>query len=398
MNAINNKMKQIVTFVLANFLFSANAIAQKWKEAHKVKTEKKHIANTKGASENIVVTLDEKNFLSVISKISFIDSIVVNKDSFEKSIPLSPDCGQIGKSDAIAAVTADKETYHAYRNGYDDIRYYSAKANDGTVKLFRQEKIGGRWSKAKAVDELNEMIRDIDFPFMLADGVTLYFSGVSKDNSFGKRDIFMARLNTDSMAFYKPENIGLPYNSKTNDYMCIIDDINNLGWLVTDRRQPEGKVCIYTFIPTDERWDAQAIDNTAKLVNLAEISSIEDTQKDSVALKEAKTRLKNLQDMAKANIKSNGFPFIVNDKSVYLSIDDFKSETNKSLFAKLMILKHEYKKQMETLEKLRKDYFNKEKRNKADYKKTSDMEARTEKMAKDIKLLEKKIRNAENLL
>ena len=59
--------------------------------------------------------------------------------------------------------------------------------------------------------------------------------------------------DADSARFYKPENIGLPYNSTGNDYYCIINEFDSIGWLVTDRRQPEGKVCIYTFVPSTSR-------------------------------------------------------------------------------------------------------------------------------------------------
>ena len=47
--------------------------------------------------------------------------------------------------------------------------------------------------------------------------------------------------------FYIPDNYGLPYNSTANDYFLAIDERNNLGWLVSDRYQPEDKVCILYF-------------------------------------------------------------------------------------------------------------------------------------------------------
>ena len=86
----------------------------------------------------------------------------------------------------------------------------------------------------------------------MADGVTLYFAAQGV-NSMGGYDIFMSTFDLDKGVFYSPENIGLPFNSTANDYLLAIDDINHLGWLVTDRRQPEDKVCIYTFVPTASR-------------------------------------------------------------------------------------------------------------------------------------------------
>jgi hypothetical protein len=31
--------------------------------------------------------------------------------------------------------------------------------------------------------------------------------------------------------------------------MYVVDELNNIGYFATDRRQAEGMVCIYTFIP-----------------------------------------------------------------------------------------------------------------------------------------------------
>ena len=60
-------------------------------------------------------------------------------------------------------------------------------------------------------------------------------------------DIYTTRLDVDNGGFYIPDNYGLPYNSTANDYFLAIDERNNLGWLVSDRYQPEDKVCIYIF-------------------------------------------------------------------------------------------------------------------------------------------------------
>ena len=47
--------------------------------------------------------------------------------------------------------------------------------------------------------------------------------------------------------------MGFPFNSYANDYMLVIDETCNVGWFASDRYQPEGKVCIYTFIPNESR-------------------------------------------------------------------------------------------------------------------------------------------------
>lgn len=398
MYAIHGKTMHILAITIAASLVCSNAIAQKSKASRKAKTEKKHPSAAKDNAEKNYALLDASDFMSAIAKITVIDSVVTDKDTFYKKIPLSNDCGKIEETSEIVDATSHQSVHYAYTNGYGDTRYYSAQTGNGMCKLYRQEKIGEKWTKAKAVDELNEKVSDIDFPYLMPDGVTLYFSGVSKDNSFGKRDIFMARLNTDSMSFYKPENIGLPFNSKANDYMCIIDDMNNLGWLVTDRRQPQGKVCVYTFIPSDERWDATEIGNAKNLFALSEIECIKDTQKDAGLTNRGNLRLRELAGKAEIQKKNAGFPFIVNDDRIYYRMEDFRSETSRILFGKLNAMISEQRSNKEKLSKMHFSYSNGGHKNKELPKKITEMEAIVEKKDQDIKNMEKKIRNTENLL
>ena len=44
-----------------------------------------------------------------------------------------------------------------------------------------------------------------------------------------------------------------PKERKASEDMLAIDEFNQLGWFVSDRNQPEDKVCIYIFIPNDIR-------------------------------------------------------------------------------------------------------------------------------------------------
>ena len=52
-----------------------------------------------------------------------------------------------------------------------------------------------------------------------------------------------------------------------------------IGLLATDRRQPEGKVCIYSFLVPSERkdYDSERL-SSAELRQFAQISSIAQTQ------------------------------------------------------------------------------------------------------------------------
>ena len=174
--------------------------------------------------------------------------------------------------------------------------------------------------------------------------------------------------------------------------MCVVDDIDSLGWLVTDRHQESGKVCIYTFIPSDERWSDDENISEEKLKSVAMLRSIKDTQYDRKLLDESLRRMNTHTSSDKAR---HGFRFVINDDAVYTDINDFKSDTARGLFLKLMQLNDRQADIEKKLPTLRKGYRSKGKG--VDRKTILKMEEDLENIMIQKKNLEKKIRNAENL-
>lgn len=91
-------------------------------------------------------------------------------------------------------------------------------------------------------------------------------------------DIFVTRYNTNTDTYLVPENVGMPFNSPYNDYMYVIDEYNNLGWFASDRFQPEGKICIYVFIPNTSKqtYNYEAMEQQ-EIIRLAQIHSLKET-------------------------------------------------------------------------------------------------------------------------
>ena len=129
-----------------------------------------------------------------------------------------------------------------------------------------------------------------------------------------------------------------------------------LGWLVSDRYQPEGKVCIYTFVPTMPRLNFSQ-DNLSEeqLKSFAKLTSIKDTW----AFGNRDAALNRLESLKQNNHKANsnpGFLFPINDKIVYTKIDDFKSNKTKELYTQLTEMKAQLSQNEKTLAKMRYDY------------------------------------------
>jgi hypothetical protein len=198
-----------------------------------------------------------------------------------RHIPLAPECGQVEMNDKLAQ----------YTNELGDRRMIAMPADgDGETWIATSDWIDGEWQKpvrAKGVDGT-----DANYPFLMPDGVTLYYSERGS-KSIGGYDIYVTRYDAESGAFLRPENIGMPFTSESNDFFYAIDEVNHLGYFVTDRRQPYGKVCIYVFIPPTTRrsYDPDAY-SAQDLRSLASIRCIADTWTNRNQVSQAKERLK----------------------------------------------------------------------------------------------------------
>lgn len=347
------------------------------------------------AQQEAAQELYETMLLST-AQVMFIDSIVVDSADFISRIPLNRESGRIGTT---AGITGDTGLAGgaAYINEFGNRIYFSTAGNDGRYALYSTDKLGGEWTAARLIDEFGNEFEDVSYPYMMADGVTLYFAAKGKE-SLGGYDIYVTRYDTDSARFYRPENVGLPYNSTANDYYCAIDEFDNIGWLVTDRHQPAGKVCIYTFVPADTRtaYDVDAIGDEM-LRSLADIKCIADTWTDNTKLQAARNRVKNLQTR-NTDISTNRISFVVNDNTIYNDINDFKSPTNRERFGKLQQMKTTAKTMNEKLDALRRTYSTS---NATTKKRLADnimtAEKQLEHLDAQIHEMEKEIRNAENL-
>lgn len=385
----NNKYAVLLAGILS---LSSSVMAQKKQVKSKAKTVQ---------SETVVPSIIMEDVLPATAKIVVVDSVVCGKDDFMRHIPLARDCGRfVPYGEFFEKSDATSNSSYVYENEFGDRCFYTDSTTNEGKRLFTAEKLGGEWQAARMVNELGDDFSDISCPYLMPDGVTLYFSAVNRSNSLGGRDIYMTRLDSESMKFYKPENIGLPYNSNANDYCCIIDDMNSLGWLVTDRFQPKGKVCVYTFIPSSERWtDGNSNISRKKLEGLARITSIKDTWTNKRTVDDAKARMSQLERMSPtSNSQHQNVLFVINDKTVYKDLSSFKSPTGRQLYSKLVDMVNNLQTDQRTLDMLRRQYSTAKGRDRKTIgENIMILEKGNINAVTATHDLEKEIRNAENL-
>ena len=380
------QIKHIFALALA-FMMAGTANAQKKQKAK----PKKPIVEVK--QEITPADLLYENMTSSIQRIMFIDSIVVDKDSFLEAIPLPSNCGKLMTT---ANFLEAEKTGTTFINEFGNKAYYSYVNNEGDSRLMTKDRLQNQWSEETVVEGIEQHLSP-NYPFMMPDGTTLYFAQKGEE-ALGGYDIFVTRYNPEEGRFFNPENIGLPFNSKANDYMYVEDELDELGWFVTDRNQPEGKVCVYTFVPSRKRvnYDTDEMDDQ-EIKTIASIRSIQDTWINQDELQAAQSRLQRLRERNQNAIEGNSQDaFVVNDDITYTSAKQFRSDTARKMYEELLKIKKQQKQAQQQLDDLRVQYHQ------ADTSKRHQMHktvlAAEENVAQlnfQIKQLEKYVRNAE---
>ena len=329
-------------------------------------------------------------------QIIFIDSVVVAKDDILSIIRLNPESGKLDTFDQFFRSEGHTDSY-VYLNEMGNKCYFSDENANGQMQLYTLDKLGEEWSEPLALKGINEGISEANYPFMMTDGTTFYFAAKGKE-SIGGYDIFVTRSDSENGQFLRPENIGMPFNSEANDYLYVIDELSNIGYFVTDRRQPAGKVCVYIFIPPTSRhiYNSDAYSDE-QLRGFADISRIANTWGKGTERKQALERLKAISKTNPTQQLKSAVNFIVNDRVTYTDISQFQAPDSPDLYRELQSTKKQLKDIEQVLEKSRNFYAKAKPEDKRVLRtEILDAERQFVRLTTDVKTLEKRIRQSEN--
>lgn len=294
-----------------------------------------------------------REMLDRVERIEIIDSVTVGRADFFRHIPLSPSVGRVGTPEELLPKGLSASGFTSVYSTADGQSFMWGTQGEGNhVRLMTADLLAdGSTSPAVAVEGELASGGDVNFPFMLSDGVTLYY-GATGDDSMGGYDIFMSRRG-DGTSFLQPQNIGMPYNSPYDDFMLVIDDLTGAGWWATDRNHPGDSVTIYTFIPGELRQNYSP--DTPGLGDLARVTSIAATRqpgKDYSAVRSAiaaAARETHHEDEAE-------FYFALPGGKVYTRFDQFRNSRAREIMHDLLSAQDQYDALEEELDALRRKY------------------------------------------
>ena len=317
----------------------------------------KRKSKTKSEGEDIENELSSlvlmENMLERVEKVAVIDSMIVDAEGFFKHYRLSPDAGRIVEGESVGLPYVEMAFIP---NNNTEILY----SDPDSTEMFRLHAAG--ILDDGSVDKPHELKGEdlgkggnAEFPFMLNDGMTLYYASDGEE-SLGGYDIFLTRRNEDG-EFLQGQNVGMPYNSPYDDYMMAIDETTGLGWWATDRNQIPGKLTIYVFVPEDTRVNVSQDD--PNLRNIARLSDISLTREAGKQYPEIPTSGQFAKNHKSDKSSTHEFELAVGSTNkIYTKLKDFRSPAAKTAMRSAINAQAQIENLQEKLTKLREAYHN----------------------------------------
>lgn len=271
-----------------------------------------------------------RSMLDRVEQIVIVDSLIVDREEFFRAYHLSPPSGRIHSAEILPSGSEAATPTSVYVTENEDRMIWAAPDADENFTLMQTTRLAdGKWETPSSLGSVLNEGGDANFPFLMPDGVTLYFAN-DGENSLGGYDIFISRFNGQN--FLQPQNIGMPYNSPFDDYLLAIDEVTGAGWWATDRNQLGDKITIYRFIPRDLRINYPV--DTPDLTSRALVSSVPATWQPG---EDYSTLIGNLNNADKVTPeKAPLFRFPLPDGRVLTDVSQFRSSAAKSLMAQLL--------------------------------------------------------------
>ena len=324
--------------------------------AQKKKTNARKVAKVEATAENPRLT----EMLQNTQRVLFFDSVVVERAQLLSAVYTNREEGRLSTyTDFFHA--PGQQTDVVYVNELGNKCIFSMRDAEGRLRLYTCDMLGNEWNSPELLKGLDDAgLDDMGYPYLMPDGQTLYFAARG-GNALGGYDIYHTRLDIGSGRFLTPENVGMPFNSEADDLLYVISEQDSIGFFATNRRQPEGMVCVYAFVPSKSHtvYDINSIGDE-RVRRLAAIFQISDTWDNKARQTAAMARLQQLKAQTLAPkpgvAPKDYFVFDVDDHTTYHQMSDFRDADNANRMRELLSMKKLYADLDASLEKDRNDY------------------------------------------
>ncbi len=325
-----------------------------------------------------------KAMLDRVEKIVIIDSIAVPKENFFEAYRLAASAGSIQGAQSLSRRLNPAEGSTAFTSDNSSTLIWGTPEDDHIRLAQTWQLADGSWEEPTMLGSALNEGGDANFPFLMSDGITLYFAN-NGENSLGGYDIFISRF--DGEKFLQPQNIGMPYNSPYDDYLLAIDEETGIGWWATDRNRLGDYITIYKFIPQELRINYPVdTENLGGLARLTDYRRTWDYGKDYSDLIAASERIKEVKEYAEPEL------VIPMPDGRLLTPKQLRSSQARALAGQYVSRIEQLEEKEASLARLRKEYSH---GNRSGSGAILDAEANIERLRNEIASLRNRIVNAE---
>lgn len=291
-----------------------------------------------------------RGMLDRVEQLVIIDSLCVDRETFFRHYRLSAPTGSLHPAADLPRQfeAADPTVVYATERA-DEIFWAMPDENENFRIATSTLLADDTWEKPTLLPDLLNEGGDANYPFMMSDGVTLYYANTG-ENSLGGYDIFISRRDGDT--YYQPQNLGMPYNSYANDYMLAIDELTGAGWWATDRNSPADSVTIYVFVPSELRvnYPVETPDLTARAL----VTDYRATWPEGADYSDKLSTIAHLRRSDQT--EDDTFRFAMPTRGVYTSLDDFRRPEARQLMQQYLKARHNFDLDRRKLQALRLTY------------------------------------------
>lgn len=289
-----------------------------------------------------------QKILAKAEDICVFDSVFFPSSSLLSELPLSPEQGKFGLIDGN----------FTFCNQRADRRLVVVEEpQTGRHLICKQERLLDSWTPLDTLPEQVNMFAQQGYPFLMSDGLTLYFSAQS-NQGLGEWDIYVTRYNSATDSWLNAELLNVPFNSIGNDYLYFIDETTGIGYFLTDRHAPKGLLSLYSFVPNAEHKSLRD-SSDFYLRQFAQLNVLcEHKEDDAVYRSAGKTVEKQQSSHAEVdNVGAEDISVLITDTLVYSSLSAFRSEEARRLAAQYIQLRADNMREEAELAGLREQYL-----------------------------------------
>ncbi|MBP7653856.1 PD40 domain-containing protein, partial [Candidatus Dependentiae bacterium] len=220
------------------------------------------ITSKKDIDRQIEMCNNGKQLLSDLKDLFVLEKKTTNQTDYYRSYKINEFGGKLLAKPDVFKTKNDKKNNDnsiVFYSEKNKVIYYSSFGDKGNNRdIYRSFRLAkDQWSKPEKLPATINTEYDEDYPYILPDGKTLYFSSKGH-NSMGGYDIFRSTYDKVLNKWTTPVNLDFSINTPYEDILFVTDTLQKYAYFSSTRNTAENMISIFK-VRIDRRPDANIL-------------------------------------------------------------------------------------------------------------------------------------------